>query len=64
MQLREGLGADVGDHVHGLVGQQEEPGLCQSQEILALVFYLQTQHTLFQRPLQAAQHQTMHDTFY
>ena len=50
MQLREGLAADVGDHVHGLVPQQEEPGLCESQEVLCLMLYLQTS-TPYQRPL-------------
>ena len=42
VQLGEGLAADVGHHVHGPVGQQQEPGLRQSQEVLRLVFYLHT----------------------
>ena len=50
VQLREGLAADVGDHVHGMVPQQEEPGLCENQEVLRLVLYLQTS-TPHQRPL-------------
>lgn len=47
VQLREGLCADGADHVHGLVGQQAEPGLCQNQQVLCLLFWLKYSTTQF-----------------
>lgn len=40
MQLWERLTADAADHVHGLIGQKVEPGLCQGQEVFCLMLRL------------------------
>lgn len=46
MQLWERLSADVADHVHGLVRQKMEPGLCEGQQVVCLLFWLRYNITI------------------
>lgn len=45
MQLWKRLITDVANHVHGLLREEVEPGLSQSQEVFCLLFWLQQEDT-------------------